>query len=732
MQIQGARFDSSTVFSLHSRADSSVHVMRRWQLVDATQAVARFDLTLAELGSYDLHVEDTSTGASVALHNAVEVGASSGYILDVDVNPGPPVRRGTTVQQTIYIENNGNIDVPFANIKVANNHAPHVLFRLEGDSTTPDYSDGGRQELEVMGIGLRPGERHPLSIQVQVSSQGPRIGHFPIIAYAVPLQPDSVKYGPYRAAVLGAREHLLNSPDLADSLRQVLADSTAFWSIASRVFDDQFLDPTPTNADQDNAGLTAHNPPGHRPDAPIPRPPLPTFQDNCTSMCGLATAAGVAVGSLLGGLGAAALGGIVEIVCSNCCTPAYQCTMFCPKYLLRDCICRPEDQDCGPCQRNPLECTDRPPDTNPDVLCRHRIGRFGEDVEIIDRPDRSECARDGLPSWCFYVRRRIRTQLGFLTPNCIGWECRRWCREEIAPIDPNEKMGPSGFGAEGWVGVRDSLNYQVFFENLAEASGPASEVVLRDELDANLNAGSFRLGTITIGDLELVIPFGQAFFETRLDMTAQRGVLVDVTAGIDVSQAPPEAFWRFQSIDPSTGRPPTDGSVGFLPPNDSLGVGEGRVTYSIRPRGTAATGASIANTATIVFDLESPIATNVVSNKLDSQPPVSRVEPLPGVVTTSEVVVTLAGQDLGSGIGSYDLYSSVDGGPFALYQRVADSQVLFIGEPGRQYGFFSIATDNVGNVEASKDSAEATVVLGSNLSVWPGVPEQTRRRGESE
>ena len=69
------------------------------------------------------------------------------------------------------------------------------------------------------------------------------------------------------------------------------------------------------------------------------------------------------------------------------------------------------------------------------------------------------------------------------------------------------------------------------------------------------------------------------------------GLFVDVVAGIDVQSR--EAIWLFRSIDPATGDIPVNPLVGYLAVNDSTGVGEGFVNYSIRANPQAVTGDEI-------------------------------------------------------------------------------------------------------------------------------------------
>jgi len=63
--------------------------------------------------------------------------------------------------------------------------------------------------------------------------------------------------------------------------------------------------------------------------------------------------------------------------------------------------------------------------------------------------------------------------------------------------DPNDKVGPSGYGQARYVPGSASLPYSVDFENVATATAPAQKVVVTDQLDpAKVDLSTFSLGAI--------------------------------------------------------------------------------------------------------------------------------------------------------------------------------------------------------------------------------------------
>src|SRR5262249_35829787 len=143
------------------------------------------------------------------------------------------------------------------------------------------------------------------------------------------------------------------------------------------------------------------------------------------------------------------------------------------------------------------------------------------------------------------------------------------------------------------------------------------------------------------------------------------GYYVDVTATIDESTG--VAIWVFDTVSPATGHEPLDPTIGFLPVDDASGAGEGFVTYTIRAKANASTGTRIDGQATITFDTQPPLATPPIFNTVDAgSGTTSSVDPLPAVFNTSPFTVTWSGTDDagGSGIGSYTIYVSDNGGIF--------------------------------------------------------------------
>ncbi len=265
----------------------------------------------------------------------------------------------------------------------------------------------------------------------------------------------------------------------------------------------------------------------------------------------------------------------------------------------------------------------------------------------------------------------------FITDDHVGYlrdtsACIRTGESEMriiplgVPWDPNCKAGPGADEEGGWsAGQTDPLVYHVFFENKAEATAAARNIVVTDQLSPNLDSTSLEsLG----GSHPQVL---QSLF----------------------SKATGTLTWRMTGIN--------------LPPNKTPPEGEGWVAFRIQPKTGLPNGAEIRNKATIVFDTQPATDTNETLVRIDTQPPTSAVtgaEPLMG----QSYAIHWQGDDGdGSGVMRYDIYLSENDGPYAVWRnQTADTTAPFEGRPGHSYRFISRATDLVGNVEAAPDDPD--------------------------
>ena len=293
--------------------------------------------------------------------------------------------------------------------------------------------------------------------------------------------------------------------------------------------------------------------------------------------------------------------------------------------------------------------------------------------------------------------------------------------EQVASVDPNDMVGPTGFGSEGFVQSRQTLPYTIQFENQAAATAPAQVVTITQTLDSSLDLSTFALGEMGFGSQVVHVPAGCQAYSTRVDDRATSGLYVDLSASLN--PATRVVTWTFTSIDPVTNKPPQDPLAGFLPPDQNSPQGEGWVTYTVQSQTTATTGTQIHAQAAVVFDQNAPLTTPAVLNTIDAGPP-SSVAALPATEPATSFPVSWSGQDDagGSGIASYSIYVSEDGGVFQPWLTgTTDTSATYNGQLGHTYGFYSIATDNVGNQEAAKTTADASTAVSLPVTqTWLG------------
>jgi RHS repeat-associated protein/uncharacterized repeat protein (TIGR01451 family) len=195
--------------------------------------------------------------------------------------------------------------------------------------------------------------------------------------------------------------------------------------------------------------------------------------------------------------------------------------------------------------------------------------------------------------------------------------------------DPNDKIGPVGVGPDRLISAQDEMEYMIRFENHPTATAPVQELVVVDYLDPNLDWSTVEFGEIRYGDRVITVPAGQLSFSTRdlppTNSIAITGITlgqmaVDMTATFNSQNGRLE--WRLLAKDTANNQFPYDALAGFLPPNNTnTHCGEGYLTFRVKPKLGLEIGTRIENKASIVFDLNDPIETPVVTNTIGQVEP---------------------------------------------------------------------------------------------------------------
>ena len=305
--------------------------------------------------------------------------------------------------------------------------------------------------------------------------------------------------------------------------------------------------------------------------------------------------------------------------------------------------------------------------------------------------------------------------------------------------DPNEIIGPVGYDSVRWVSINDVLNYTILFENDPEfATAAAQKVDVRFDFpnrsaqgDASLAKKAwmkgFGIGSYSFANMSFPVAKPSNAYQQRIDLRDSLGYYVDLIGGLDVARQ--QGFWTFSTIDPETGYAPWKSEMGLLPVNDSTHVGEGFVTFQLKPYEGLHTGDTISIQANIVFDQNDTIPTNRWCNKIDAGNPESKVSAevvadlQSGTQGTGDLqspsaynlTFTANDDEGGSGVKHILLYMANHNGIYEEIDTVAvDSVLLFPVEAGKQYKLYSIAVDNTGNREPAK--MEPDVILNFNAA----------------
>ncbi|MFY8200045.1 MAG: DUF7619 domain-containing protein, partial [Pirellula staleyi] len=222
---------------------------------------------------------------------------------------------------------------------------------------------------------------------------------------------------------------------------------------------------------------------------------------------------------------------------------------------------------------------------------------------------------------------------------------------DVRALDPNDILGPAGYGPEKWVSASERLPYTIRFENDPKnAMSPAQIVRVVQVLDSDLDTNSFQFGDFGFGGREYKVPTGKQTLNYDLDLRAELKIIVRVFARIDAATR--EISWTLSSISPETGGDTTDPNDGFLPLNLLPPQGDGFVSYSIRAKKSAATGSKIEAMARIIFDGNTPIDTPTIFNTLDSTKPMSTIAAADSVPSEQKLKVKWSGDDgeIGAGL----------------------------------------------------------------------------------
>lgn len=294
------------------------------------------------------------------------------------------------------------------------------------------------------------------------------------------------------------------------------------------------------------------------------------------------------------------------------------------------------------------------------------------------------------------------------------YKTKRLRTRTVFSVDPNEKTGNPGAGDARFINS-NIMSYTIHFENLASATSSALEVFITDTINKALfDLPKLRFTGFSFGDTLISLNEDTLHVSRLLDLSPEKDILLSFLAELDTSTG--IARWTFRSLDRITGELTEDPDAGFLPPNVSSPEGEGYVSFTVPLRHGLPDNTVISNKATIVFDLNQPISTNVFSNVLDNTPPVSNIHAEYSPNDTS-ILITVEGEDAASGIASFIItVSHNDGEPIPWTTLYFSREARFVPPDNGNWKFFCRAVDFADNYEPAGEISSAEVTV-SNLSI---------------
>jgi hypothetical protein len=253
-------------------------------------------------------------------------------------------------------------------------------------------------------------------------------------------------------------------------------------------------------------------------------------------------------------------------------------------------------------------------------------------------------------------------------------------------------------------------------------------VYITDTLDlekydlTNFSFGSFGWGDTVVTQLTGVT----REFLRDVDLRPAMPLIVRVTGKLDETTG--VVKFDFVSLNPVTMAEEEDPMLGFLPPNGQNGEGEGFVSFTVGLKPITKTGQTVETQASIVFDANAPIITNVYTNTFDLDKP--QPSSISGSIKNGNLELSWSGTDVGSGIAYYDVWIQKDDGEWEslLYHTVETSAVIPVESQVTAYKFYCIATDNAGWQEDETGSYQTVSTSIKDISLnkaWEIYPNPT-------
>ncbi|XP_047139207.1 uncharacterized protein LOC105847832 [Hydra vulgaris] len=251
-------------------------------------------------------------------------------------------------------------------------------------------------------------------------------------------------------------------------------------------------------------------------------------------------------------------------------------------------------------------------------------------------------------------------------------------------LDPNEIIGPPGYGAFNYVSNDQTFTFVVNFENMANASAPAQLVEVTSLLDEHFNYASLSFTRYGFNSFEKTLDYLKRPYLTEILELERFNLRVFAT----IDSFSRKIIWQFKTIDKATGDIPDDASFGFLPPSNGT-HGKGFIEFTVLLRPNLHHLTTVKASASIVFDKNDAIETNILVYTIDAMLPEISLSYKPHCNC-----ILLNATDKGSGINRIVIYNGTEKIIFSTEETTSSFE---LSPNDQSYTIYYAVQDNVMN-----------------------------------
>ncbi|XP_047139205.1 uncharacterized protein LOC105844643 [Hydra vulgaris] len=254
----------------------------------------------------------------------------------------------------------------------------------------------------------------------------------------------------------------------------------------------------------------------------------------------------------------------------------------------------------------------------------------------------------------------------------------------LLSIDPNDIIGPPGYGAFNYVSNHQKFTFVVNFENMANTSAPAQLVEVTSLLDEHFSYASISFTRYGFNSFEKTLDnLKRPYLTEILELE-----LFNLRVFATTDPFSRKILWQFKTIDKVTGDIPDDASFGFLPPSNGT-HGKGFIEFTVLLRPNLHHLTTVKASASIVFDKNDAIETNILVYTIDAM--------LPEIALTYAPIcncILLNASDKGSGINRIVIYNGTEKIIFSTEESISSFELPPDNQP---YNIYYTTQDNVMN-----------------------------------